>query len=213
MARRAGERRKRDNRKRQKFRMKYYLIVTDAEKTEIKYFNGLKESLPDELKDKISIQVRKAKSPHDLINVAKEIISKNPQTREVWLVFDRDQVNKFDTIVEDAKNSGFNVGWSNPCIEIWFHSYFGEIPKTSKSKTCISNFSKKYEQLVGQKYSKNSSDIYIKLKEYGNEETAINISRERLSNELENDENCKPSEMYGTTRVFELVEEINNTRS
>jgi len=41
-------------------------------------------------------------------------------------------------------------------------------------------------------------------------EAEIDISRTRLNELQEND--CKPSKMYGATRVFELVEEIKNTK-
>ena len=37
----------------------YYLIVTDTEETEKNYFEGLRDSIPSELKDRLVIKVEK----------------------------------------------------------------------------------------------------------------------------------------------------------
>lgn len=210
MPKRGGNRKKRSQRKVQSYRLKYYLIITDTEKTEENYFEGLKESLPDEIMKKITIKVFKAKTAYNLIKEAGNIESTYRQTSEVWLVFDRDRVKNFDGIVATAQNMSFNVGWSNPCIEIWFYAYFGEMPKKQDSVQCVRDFALKYKQYINQEYSKSDSDLYSKLIKFGNEENAIKIAKERLieSQELK----CKPSEMFGTTKVFELVEEIRKTK-
>ena len=38
----------------------YYLIVTDTEETEKNYFEGLKNSIPPEIRERIVIKVQKA---------------------------------------------------------------------------------------------------------------------------------------------------------
>lgn len=40
----------------------YYLIVTDTEETEKNYFEGLRDSIPAGLKDRLVIKVEKAKT-------------------------------------------------------------------------------------------------------------------------------------------------------
>ena len=210
MPKRDGKRKSRKQRKTQHYRLKYYLIITDTEKTEENYFNGLKDSLPKDIKNKISIKVAKAKTPQGLINEAGNIVSLNTQISDVWLVFDRDEVKDFNKIVERAQKKKYKVGWSNPCIEIWFYAYFGEMPKKQDSVQCVRDFALKYKQYINQEYSKSDSDLYSKLIKFGNEENAIKIAKERLieSQKLK----CKPSEMFGTTKVFELVEEIRKTK-
>ena len=42
----------------------YYLIVTDAEETEKNYFEGLKNSIPSDIRDRIVIKVEKAKTTY-----------------------------------------------------------------------------------------------------------------------------------------------------
>lgn len=210
MGRWRKERKTRDQRKTQFFRLKHYLIVTDAEKTERNYFEGLKKTLPIEIRDKISIEIITARPLEHLIRKAEDIISKKVQPCEVWLVFDRDETNNFDGIIESAQRKSFNVGWSNPCIETWFCAYFGRIPKKNISRQCIEEFAKEYMRVVKQKYHKNGVDIYNKLVDYGDEKNAIKISRNRMKEYEEI--SCKPSERYGATTVFVLVEEIKNTK-
>ena len=50
------------------------------------------------------------------------------QHRIPWIVFNRDQVQGFDEIIAEAVSKGIQVGWSNPCFEIWMYAYFGSMP-------------------------------------------------------------------------------------
>ena len=112
--RRAGKRR--DRNKRVGIRVPelgYYLIVTDTEETEKNYFEGLRDSIPAELKDRLVIKVEKAKTV-ELVERALELANKEPQYRIPWIVFDRDQVKDFDNIIQAAEKSGVGAGWSNP---------------------------------------------------------------------------------------------------
>ena len=52
----------------------------------------------------------------------------NTQYRIPWIVFDWDEVKDFDEIIRKAEFFGIRVGWSNPCFEIWMHSYYGSMP-------------------------------------------------------------------------------------
>jgi len=52
------------------------------------------------------------------------------------------------------------VGWSNPCIEIWFFAYFGDMPSIKESFVCCDKFKIKYEKVTGQKYDKADENIY-----------------------------------------------------
>lgn len=105
----------------------YYFIVTDTKETEQNYMHGLRDSIPQSMRDNIVIKVVKAKTV-DLVDKAVSLAALNPQYSEAWIVFDRDQVKNFDAIIEESLKKGLHVGWSNPCIEIWFHAYFGTMP-------------------------------------------------------------------------------------
>lgn len=143
----------------------------------------------------------------DLVDYCKKIVSLDPQYRIPWIVFDRDQVKDFDQIIEKAEHNHIRVGWSNPCIEIWFYAYFGEMPTITESKVCCGRFGKIYQRYIKQNYNKSNKQIYSKLKQFGDELKAINLAKNKLSEAKKH--YSKPSEMFSCTTVHELIEEIN----
>ena len=187
-------------------RLGYYFIVTDTEETEQNYMHGLRDSLPAAVQDNIVIKVVKAKTV-DLIEKALSLAALNPQYSEIWIVFDRDRVKGFDDMISEAVSKGIHVGWSNPCIEIWFHAYFGSMPPFQTSVVCCKGFEESFEKRSGQKYRKDDKAIYRKLIAIGNEDTAISLAARRL-NEHKRAGKEKPSEMCPCTTVYSLVQEI-----
>lgn len=184
----------------------YYIIITDTEETEQNYMNGLRDSIPPEYKRRLIIKVRETKTSN-LVNEALERAALNPQYAEPWIVFDRDQVKNFDEIVKDATLSGVNVGWSNPCIEVWFGAYFGSMPTYQGSIACCSGFGELFEKSAKQKYKKSDKLIYSKLCSYGNESNAINLAQNKLDKFIKNGVQT-PSEMCPATTVHKLISEI-----
>lgn len=206
---RAGKRKDRNQRVGTRIpELGYYLIVTDTEETEKNYFEGLRDSIPKELKNRLIIKVEKAKTV-DLVEKALEFVSKDSQMRMPWIVFDRDEVKDFDKIIQDAEKSGVMAGWSNPCFEIWMYAYFGEMPAIEKSVKCCEKFADKFEKCTKKKYLKNDRRIYHKLLEYGDEKTTIQIAKKNYNICVKNT-NKKPSDMYPASTVHMLVEEIKN---
>ena len=186
--------------------MGYYFIVTDTRETEENYMYGIRDSLPKDLQGRIVIKVSKAKTD-ELVTVCKEQAAMEPQYGEPWVVFDRDRVIHFDQIIENAKQEGVNVGWSNPCIEIWFDAYFGRMHGYQDSVTCCREFANTFEKKTGQEYKKSSNQIYTMLNRYGNEPEAIKIAGSRYAQYLR-DGVDKPSGMCPCTTVHRLVDEI-----
>lgn len=184
----------------------YYFIVTDTKETEEKYMYGFRDSLPKDLSGRIVIKVFKVKT-EELVTACKEQAAMEPQYGEPWIVFDRDRVVHFDQIIETAKQEGVNVGWSNPCIEIWFDAYFGRMHSYQDSVTCCREFANTFEKKTGQEYKKSSNQIYTMLNRYGDETSAIKKAESRLTQYLR-DGIDKPSEMCPCTTVHRLVEEI-----
>lgn len=205
--RRAGKRRDRNQRVGTRIpELGYYLIVTDTEETEKNYFEGLRDRIPAELKDRLVIKVEKAKTVK-LVKRAMELNDAETQYRIPWIVFDRDRVKDFDEIIKTAEENNLNVGWSNPCFEIWMYAYFGEMPAIRESYTCCDRFAEKFEKITGQKYQKKDRDIYQKLVQHGDEEKAIQIAKQCYKKCIE-DGKEKPSEMWPASMVQGLVEEI-----
>lgn len=47
---------------------------------------------------------------------------------EVWCVFDRDSHERFDEAIQMARDNGFHLAVSNPCIELWLLLHFRDSP-------------------------------------------------------------------------------------
>lgn len=191
--------------------MGYYLIVTDTEATERCYFTGLRDNLPENIQKKLVIKVVETKT-QNLIQKCLELTAYDAQYHVPWIVFDRDQVANFDTIIKEAERVGIRVGWSNPCFEIWMHAYFGNMPVIQESWTCCDRFADIYEKRTRHKYSKVDNDIYRRLTENGDEEKALLIAQRKFDQYLK-DGYRLPSKMCSCTTVYELVGEIRNKRT
>ena len=188
--------------------MGYYLVVTDTEATERCFFTGLHNSFPEDMKKKIVIKVIETRT-QNMIQKCLEMTAYEAQYRIPWIVFDRDQVLNFDQIIKDAEKAGINVGWSNPCFEIWLFAYFGNMPAIQESWTCCTKFGEVYKSKTGQIYSKADSDMYKKLCECGDEAKAIQIAAQKYAQCLR-DGKMTPSQMGPATTVYRLVDEIKN---
>lgn len=209
MAERNGKRKTREQLSKRRIpELGYYFIVTDTKETEQNYMIGLRDSIPKELQGKLVIKVCKAKTV-ELVNEALNMASLQPQYGEPWIVFDRDQVKNFDQIISLAKEKGINVGWSNPCIEIWFSAYFGAMPTYLDSVACCSGFAEDYFKITGQNYQKADIAIYSKLCRFGDEKQAFVIAKQKLQ-ENQHNGRTTPSQMCPATTLSFLIEEIKN---
>ena len=94
---------KRSERKKVFLKSGAYLIVTDTEKTEKNYFEGIKNIIPDSLKNDLQIKIYSNKPLAKIIDFAAEQRNKDERFRDIWLVFDRDEVKNFDKLTEEAK--------------------------------------------------------------------------------------------------------------
>ena len=197
---------KRSERKKVLLKSGAYLIVTDAEKTEKNYFEGIKASISDNLKNDLQIKIYSNKALSKIIDFAAEQRNKDERFRDIWLVFDRDEVKNFDKLIEEAKENKMNVGWSNPCFETWLMSYF-QLPKNiEESQKCCETFEKIFKENTGKKYKKSEEKIYNILCENGDENRAIERAREKYHQVRK--EYSQPSKMIGCTTVYKLVEEL-----
>lgn len=181
-----------------------YYIITDTKETEKNYFEGLRDSLPKEIQRQLVIKVENVSS-NKLLTKSIEEAKSSPQFREIWIVFDCDQRKDFDSIISEAKKNNIEVAWSNPCIEIWFHAYFGCMPTPIDSVQCCSNFEICYKNKTNINYDKADEYIYKILNKYGDEQKAIKIAEQKLK---EKDECKKPSLKCPATTIHKLIKEI-----
>ena len=143
---RTGNRKTREQRQPLKIpELGYYLVVTDTEATERCYFQGLHKELPKDIQNKLVIKVVETKT-RVMIDKCLEMTAYDAQYRMPWIVFDRDEVKDFDEIIKEAEALGINVGWSNPCFEIWMYSYYGAMPAIMESWVCCDEFEKIFKE-------------------------------------------------------------------
>lgn len=186
----------------------YYLIITDAKETEQNYLNGLKDSLNQSQQKRISIKIIREKKPANLVKECLKIANLNERYEaHLWILLDRDEVSMFDEIIEDARENGINVAWSNPCIEIWFSAYFENIKSHTNSKQCISEFKILFNQKTGYPYHKNDSEIYKRLTQFGDEDVAIQRMKQKRK-EYADAGITTASKMTPATEVDLLISEI-----
>lgn len=202
---RNGARKRRDSFPKRVPDLGYYYIVTDTEETERNYLYGLRDALPAKLQGRIVIKVSSARTG-ELVKACEQA-SIDPQYRQCWIIFDRDKVEAFDDIIREAQRKDIKVGWSNPCIEIWFDAYFGKMPPVHDSVACWKGFASLYERVTGQEYEKSSHQIYAALNHFGDETKAIQIAEKRLETYLACGE-TRPSQMSPGTTLHHLVDEI-----
>ena len=67
----------------------YYYIVIDAVETEPNFFNGIKNSLPANIKGRLVIKIKTSKT-YDMVDTILSDISKRPIVYDPWIVFDKD---------------------------------------------------------------------------------------------------------------------------
>lgn len=147
---------------------------------------------------------KKDRTGNTMIDKCLELTAYDAQYRIPWIVFDRDQVQGFDEIIAEAVSKGIQVGWSNPCFEIWLYAYFGSMPAIQDSRACCSDFGRVYESKTGQKYFKADEQMYGKLCKAGDEEKAIQIAQQKFE-QCKREGKIKPSEMCPCTSWWERL--------
>lgn len=205
-AERTGNRRQRVSFQKRHYSVGYYCIFTDTTGTEENYFLGLKNSLPQEIQEKIVVKIFRAKT-ENLVAKCREQVGLLPTYAEPWIVFDRDLVPNFDSIIKEAEENKIKVGWSNPCIEVWFGLYFGRLLYQTDSVGLCRAFSTLYNKKTGREYKKSDSALYAVLLQHGDENRAIQTA-ERARQRLEQAGYQTPSSMCPCTTLYQLVKQI-----
>lgn len=199
----------RGSRQTKKARLGGYLIVTDTSKTEANYFNSIWKSVQNSIQgeDDGLIKVCKDMKTEEMIAEAQKLRNESSRYREVWLIFDRDFVKNFDGMIREISKNDMHAGWSNPCFEIWLSAYFGEMSKEYNPKQCTQKFEKLLRRHCHiNRYDKADPGLRDRLVKCGSETKAIAFAKKRYKEVCR--QYSKPSEMIGSTTVYQLVEEL-----
>jgi len=172
-----------------------FLIVCEGEKTEPNYFRSF------HIPRVVEIDIHGlGENPSRLVNSAKELQSKE-EYDQVWCVFDRDAWTSedFNNAISSAKKQKFKVAYSNEAFELWYVLHFDFLD--TGIPRC--DYIKKLNELLNQKYQKNSETIYDELLK--RQATAI----KNADNLLKQYDPRNPSKDNPSTTVHLLVQELN----
>lgn len=186
---------------------KYFLIVSEGERTEPNYFNHFKTFLPKHLVETINVYGE----GDNTINIVRKAISirderkKNallPDFDEVWAVYDKDDfpAERFNTAVRLAEQNGIESGHSNQSFELWYVLHFQLLENALHRSDYIKTLSK----ILNFKYEKNDLRVVTFLFQKGNVRQAIEWAKELERNNL----GATPSNSIPATRVYQLVERL-----
>lgn len=199
-----------------KARANSYLIVTEGVQTEPNYFNGIRKIIEQNLGGNVDvvkcplINVNgEGCSTHSLIVETDRIVNKaNIIYQNVWIVFDKDDFEDFDSAIEEANKKGYKVAWSNQCFEYWLYLHFNY----SDSALHRSEWNRKLDEIFQKHnlgdgtYHKNYENLFELVNTFNGLETAIKHSKRRMA---DYDPSSTKASIYdpGTT-VYELAEEL-----
>ena len=173
-----------------------FLIVCEGEKTEPNYFRSFR--VPKNVAE-IDVQGL-GENPSKLVQSAKEL-KKQEEYDQVWCVFDRDSwtIEDFNNAINNAKEQGFKVAYSNEAFELWYVLHF-EFLNTGIPR---SDYLRKLSSLLGRTYKKNSETIYDDLFE------KQSIAIKNAENLLKQYDTHIPARDNPSTTVHLLVQELN----
>lgn len=214
------KKRKQDRKKRQ-IEMKTpkpnsYLIVAEGEKTEPLYFQGIVDKIIEKVGGNITVYPiptidihGEGCSTNSLIDKTEEIVNKAKIIYEkIWVIFDKDDFEDFDSAIDRALKNGYHVGWSNECFEYWLYLHFFYSDSSLHRDNWfdkVDDIFKKYG-LGDGKYKKNEARIFDLLNNAGSVKSAIGYAKNRMKEF--NQSGRKPSEFNPGTTVHILVEEL-----
>jgi hypothetical protein len=159
----------------------------------------------------------KGQSKLKLVESTKEIIeSTNDDYNEVWCVFDMDvkrgaeEFADYDNAINKAILLGYKVAYSNDAFELWFYLHYSY----SDIQHLRTFYYKELGKRFGLNYVKNGKKYDFCLKIYSFLNNDKNSSQqkaiERAGSLFERQQNLPFHQQNPVTKVYELVEELNN---
>lgn len=192
-----------------------FLIVTEGERTEPLYLEGIKKLITEKQKGSIdifeipNIEIKgQGRGTGKLIEETEKIVKNSKiMYQNIWIVFDKDDFDDFDKAIANAKSKGYDVAWSNQSFEYWLYLHF----HYTDSALHRSGWEEKLEKLFARNnlsngtYKKNDDEIFEIMNSFGGPKAAIKNAKRRMAKFKQGK---KPSEYDPGTTVHILVEEL-----
>lgn len=200
-----------------KTKRRFFLIVCEGEKTEPNYFEALKNDLPKGVLDVCDFKI--IGNGHNTVSLVESAMSFRNEWQEqtnrtvdkLWIVFDKDSFSdqSFNSAIQTCSASYPKVecAWTNEAFELWyllhFHYYNTGISRKQYQNLIEGNF--RHLGLQNYVYQKNSKDMYVLLKKYGDIGNAIRNAA-KLEKLYAGHQNY--SDQNPCTTVYKLVAEL-----
>lgn len=188
-----------------------FLIVSEGEKTEPLYFDGLANHINERYGKGIDVQKPlintkgEGKSTVSLVEETARIVNRSKIMYEhVWVVFDKDDFKDFDEAIDLAQSYGYKVAWSNQSFEYWIFLHFHYADSALHRDDWVEKISEIFKSrgINPQGYKKNDPEVFEIATTQGSLKAAINGAA-RVEETYSNDE--LPSKCDPCTKVHHLI--------
>ena len=191
-----------------------FLIVSEGEKTEPLYFDGLAKHINDKYGDSISVEKPLIKTKGEgkctvsLVEETSRIVSRSHLIySQVWVVFDKDDFQDFDEAVSLAEARGFRAAWSNQSFEYWIYLHFHYTDSALHRDDWVKKLSDllKKTNVCEKGYQKNDPDVFRFATTIGSLKVAVGNAI-RIEKGYKGEE--RPSQCDPCTKVHHLILEL-----
>lgn len=193
-----------------------FLIVTEGKRTEPLYFKGIQKLIKEKVGGIIDVVETplidihgEGCSTEKLIEITEKLVKEAGIIyQNIWLVFDKDDLEDFNQAIEDAANKGYKTAWSNQSFEYWLYLHFYYSDSALHRDIWNEKLNDIFEQfqLGDGTYQKNYDEIYNLVNSFDGMNTAIKNAKRRMVSFRDGVD--KPSEYDPGTTVYKLVQEL-----
>lgn len=164
-----------------------FLIVSEGEKTEPLYFEGLANYINEKYGGNINTENPQidarglGRGTVSLVEATAKIVNRSKIVYEhVWVVFDKDSFEDFDEAIELANKYGYGAAWSNQSFEYWIFLHFNYADSALHRDDWVEKIDALFKArgISDEGYHKNDPNVFHYATTYGSLKAAIsNASR------------------------------------
>lgn len=190
-----------------------FLIVSEGEKTEPLYFDGLASYINKKYDSNIDTKPYintqgEGKCTVSLVLAAIEYDNRSKiKYMQRWVIFDKDDFSDFDEAIQLAQANGIRIAWSNQSFEYWLYLHFYYCASALHRDVWVEKLNDIFIKrgISTEGYEKNNSDIFKHMTRYGSLKNAVQYAKrvELLYKDTDCPSSCDPC-----TKVHHLINEL-----